>query len=207
VGRQWFWEVRYPGHGVTTANEIHIPARTRVNLVARTADVIHSFWVPKLNRKIDMIPGQTNRILLYADKPGAYRGQCAEFCGMQHANMALEVYADPPARFNAWLAHEARPAPPPTGAAASSGQKVFLGYPCSSCHTLRGSGAKGQIGPDLTHLASRRTLAALTIPNDPHDLARWIQKPQTVKPGNKMPGLKLSSRELRELIAFLEQTR
>jgi cytochrome c oxidase subunit 2 len=203
VARQWFWEIHYPGSAAVTANEIHIPARTRVNLVARTADVIHSFWVPELNRKIDTIPGRTNRILLYADAPGRYRGQCAEFCGLQHAHMGFLVLADPPARFRAWLADQARDRRAPMAAEARSGERVFLDQACSSCHTIRGTSARGRIGPDLTHLASRSTLAGDEIPNDPAHLRTWVLDPQHVKPGNKMPGLDLSGPQARALLDYL----
>jgi cytochrome c oxidase subunit 2 len=207
IGHQWFWEVRYPGTTAVTANEIHIPARTRVNLVGTTADVIHSFWVPRLNRKIDLVPGHRNRVLLYADKPGRYRGQCAEFCGLQHANMALYVFADPPARFQAWLAGVEQRSRPPMTAQERRGQQVFTSSGCSSCHTIAGTTARGLIGPDLTHLASRTTLAALTIPNRRAQLTRWILDPQGVKPGNRMPGFDLSGPDLQALLAYLETLR
>jgi cytochrome c oxidase subunit 2 len=204
TGNQWFWAVRYPGtSGAVTANEIHIPAGTRVNAVLRTDDVIHSFWVPQLNRKADMIPGHPNRILLYADHPGVYRGQCAEFCGLQHANMAMTVVVDPPARFRAWLTNMARPRQVPATAEQRRGEQVFLSERCSSCHTIRGTRANGTIGPDLTHLATRSTLAALTIPNTPRWLSRWISDPQQIKPGTKMPALGLSAAEIRSLVAYL----
>jgi cytochrome c oxidase subunit 2 len=204
AGRQWFWEVRYPGARVVTANEIHIPARTRVNVVALTGDVIHSFWVPQLNRKIDMIPGRRNRILLYADEPGRYRGQCAEFCGLQHAHMAMYVYAQEPADFERWLHAQAAPAQPPATPAQRAGRQAFAANACGSCHTIRGTGADGDVGPDLTHVGSRATLAALTLPNDAAALARWLRDPQHVKPGNRMPDLGLSDRDVDALVAYLE---
>jgi cytochrome c oxidase subunit 2 len=207
IAHQWFWEVRYPGTTAITANEIHIPARTRVDVAARTADVIHSLWVPELNRKIDMIPGHPNHILFYANRPGRYRGQCAEFCGLQHAHMALYVFADPPAAFRSWLANMDRSRPATTSAPARRGEQVFLSNACASCHTIRGTAARGQIGPDLTHLASRTTLAAVTIPNHPRDLDRWIRRPQEVKPGNRMPGLNLSRADYQALVAYLETLR
>ncbi len=207
VARQWFWEVRYPGSRAVTANEIHIPAQTRVNLVARTADVIHSFWVPRLNRKIDMVPGRTNRILLYADDPGAYRGQCAEFCGLQHAHMGFIVFADPPSRFRAWLSEQVGDRRAPSTAEERRGERVFLDQACSSCHTIRGTSADGRVGPDLTHLASRTTLAGNTIPNNRGYLGAWVQDPQHFKPGNKMPGLNLTQRESRELVDYLASLR
>ncbi|MFL5819199.1 MAG: c-type cytochrome [Solirubrobacteraceae bacterium] len=208
IGHQWFWEIRYPGTAAVTANEIHIPARTRVNVIARTADVIHSLWVPQLNRKIDMVPGHPNRILFYANRPGRYRGQCAEFCGLQHAHMALYVFADPPSAFRAWLANMARSRPSAASpAAAASGERVFLSNACASCHTIRGTSARGEIGPDLTHLATRTTLAAVTIPNHRGDLDRWVRRPQEVKPGNRMPALNLSRTDYRALVAYLETLR
>jgi cytochrome c oxidase subunit II len=207
VGHQWFWEVRYPGRTAVTANEIHIPAHTRVNVVATTDDVIHSFWVPQLNRKIDMIPGHRNRVLLIADKPGRYRGQCAEFCGPQHAHMAMYVYADTPARFRAWLAGIAAPRRAPAPGAPQRGERTFLANACASCHTIRGTPARGAVGPDLTHVGGRHTLAALTIPNRPDKLMSWLRDPQHVKPGNRMPSLGLTDAQLRDLTAYLEGLR
>jgi cytochrome c oxidase subunit 2 len=207
IGRQWFWEVRYPGTRAVTANEIHIPIGTRVNLVGTTDDVIHSIWVPQLNRKVDLIPGRTNRILLEADRPGRYRGQCSEFCGLQHAHMAVEVVAESPARFRAWLAGMARPARAPATPEERRGEQVFLSQSCSGCHEIRGTPARGQIGPDLTHLGSRQTLAALTTANNPAALTAWISDPQHLKPGAKMPAVALSSAELRALVAYLDNLR
>jgi len=207
VGHQWFWEVRYPGTSAVTANEIHIPVRTRVNVVAVTADVIHSFWVPRLNRKIDMIPGRSNRVLLYADKPGVYRGQCAEFCGAQHAHMAMKVFADPPDRFRAWLADMAAPRRPPTTPSQRTGEQVFLGEACASCHTIRGTSANGTVGPDLTHLATRTSLAADTIPNRRGYLGGWILDPQHVKPGNRMPAINLTGPQFQAVLDYLQSLR
>ena len=207
VGHQWFWEVRYPGTSAVTANEIHIPVRRRVRVVATTADVIHSFWVPELNRKIDMIPGRRNTVLLDAERPGVYRGQCAEFCGLQHAHMSLLVFADPPARFRAWLAAQARPARAPTTALERRGREAFLAAPCADCHELRGTPADGRVGPDLTHVASRTTLAANTILNDPARLAEWIRDPQHVKPGNLMPATRLAHADLVAVVAYLDGLR
>ena len=207
VGHQWFWEVRYPGTTAVTANEIHIPARTRVNVVAKSDDVIHSFWVPRLNRKIDTVPGHPNRLLLYADRPGVYRGQCAEFCGLQHAHMGTYVFADSPDRFRRWLRNMAAPRSPPATPTERRGERTFLGNQCASCHTIRGTAADGRVGPDLTHVATRRTLAALAIPNNGRFLERWIAQPQHVKPGNKMPTLGLTSAERRDVVAYLESLR
>jgi cytochrome c oxidase subunit II len=205
IGHQWFWEIRYPGGDAVTANELHIPVRTRVNVVGTTADVIHSLWVPELNRKTDLIPGRTNRMLLYADRAGTYPGQCAEFCGLQHAHMELLVVAQSRAAFDRWLRSENAPARQPAGAKAQLGQSIFASEGCDDCHQIRGTPAKGQVGPDLTHLASRRTLAGATIPNDRISLTDWLRDPQTVKPGNKMPQLQLSSGDIGALVAYLEE--
>jgi cytochrome c oxidase subunit II len=207
VGHQWYWEFRYPGTKAVTADEMHIPVDTRVNLVATTADVIHSFWVPALNRKIDTIPGQQNRILLYSNKAGVFRGQCAEFCGLQHAHMGMLVFVQPKAQFQAWLKRQSAPAAVPTSALARQGRQVFLSGPCSSCHTIRGTPARGFVGPDLTHLASRTTLAGVTIPNSRSYLARWIVDSQHFKPGNRMPDFRLTDSEQRALVAYLESLR
>jgi cytochrome c oxidase subunit 2 len=204
TGHQWWWEARYRGTDAVTANEIHIPTHTRVNVVVHTADVIHSFWVPQLNRKIDTIPGRSNRVLLEADKPGTYRGQCTEYCGLQHAHMALYVIAQPLPQFRAWLANMAKPARTPTTAAQRRGRRVFLQNACSGCHQIRGTSAHGTVGPDLTHLQTRQTLAAVTIPNRIGYLGGWILDPQHIKPGNKMPGLNLSGPDFRDLLAYLE---
>jgi cytochrome c oxidase subunit II len=205
IGHQWWWEVRYGNGHPVTANEIHIPVRTRVNVVATTADVIHSFWVPQLNRKIDMIPGQRNRVLLYADRVGKYRGQCSQFCGLQHANMGMYVFAQPTGAFRAWMKHMSMPAATPTTALARAGERLFMNSQCSSCHFIAGTPARGTVGPDLTHVASRSTLAAATIPNTPYWLAHWIHNPQTIKPGDRMPDLGLSWGKVHEIVAYLEE--
>lgn len=204
TGHQWWWEARYLGTSAVTANEIHIPVNTRVNLVVHSDDVIHSFWIPQLNRKIDTIPGRSNRIVLDAQRPGVYRGQCAEYCGVQHAHMAVYVIAQTKAKFRAWLANMARPAPKPQTAQQRKGLQVFLSNACAGCHQIRGTSADGTIGPDLTHLQTRRTLAALTIPNRKGYLGGWILDPQHVKPGNKMPGLNLGGPDFQALLAYLE---
>ena len=198
VGHQFWWEVRYPGSEAVTANEIHIPARTRVNVVATTDDVIHSFWVPQLNRKIDMVPGQRNRVLLEADEPGTYRGQCAELCGPAHSQMGMVVEAQPREEFQAWLDRMAEPA-------SAGSSEVFMRAGCADCHTVRGTPARGRVGPDLTHLQSRETLAALRVPNDREHLADWLRDPDHVKPGTRMPDLGLSDSEVDELVAYLER--
>ena len=207
IGHQWYWEFRYPGTHAVTADELHIPVGTRINLVATTADVIHSFWVPELNRKIDTIPRQQNRILLYANKAGIYRGQCAEFCGLQHAHMGMLVFVQPKARFRAWLRRQSAPAATPKTPLERTGEDAFQNGSCSSCHAIRGTPARGFVGPDLTHLASRTTLAGLTIPNRRDYLSRWIVDSQEFKPGNDMPDFHLSHGRLRALVAYLESLR
>jgi cytochrome c oxidase subunit 2 len=196
IGHQFWWEVRYPGTRAVTANEIHIPARTNVQVLLYTRDVIHSFWVPELNKKVDLIPEQVNRLLLYADKPGRYRGQCAEFCGLQHAHMGMYVFADPPAQFKRWLARESRPAP-------IAGSQIFVDK-CGSCHTIRGTQANTHVGPDLTHVGSRSSLAALTIPNSAERMREWIRDPQGLKPGSLMPVVSLNETQIRQLVSYLE---
>jgi cytochrome c oxidase subunit 2 len=205
IGHQFWWEVRYPGTSAVTANEIHIPLRTPVRLEVRTADVIHSFWVPELNRKIDTLPGTTNAIELYADAVGRYRGQCAEFCGLQHAHMGIWVYADPPAKFKQWLARQSRPAAAPKGSLAVAGRTAFLHGACATCHQIRGTSATSPVGPDLTHVAGRQTLAALTIPNTPAYLHDWIRNAQHFKAGNQMPSFGgLPDQQIRALVAYLD---
>lgn len=204
IGHQWWWEIRYPGSDAITANEIHIPVNTRVNVVLTTADVIHSFWVPQLARKIDEVPGRRNRVLLYANRTGSYRGQCAEFCGLQHANMALYVVAEPRSAFQTWLSDMSAGASAPSGG-ASTGEHLFMTDQCASCHMIRGTAASyGTVGPDLTHLATRSTLAAGTIPNTPAALEQWIVNPQSIKPGDRMPDLGLSHADARQIVAYLE---
>jgi cytochrome c oxidase subunit 2 len=208
IGHQWFWEVRYHGTPAITANEIHIPAATPVDVRVTTADVIHSFWVPRLNRKIDMIPGKLNRIELDAPHPGVYRGQCSEFCGLGHAQMAFDVIVQPPDQFRAWLQNQAQPAAQPSGTDATQGMHAFMTAGCQNCHAIRGTAASGRVGPDLTHLGSRRTLAALTIPNTPRSLFDWITNPQRIKPGARMPGFaSLPASERHALVTYLEGLR
>jgi len=200
-GKQWFWTVRYPAQHVTTANELHIPVGVPVRVRVHTDDVIHSFWVPELNRKIDMIPGYDNSVLLEADRAGIYRGQCAEFCGLQHANMAFYVVAEPRAAFGRWVAREQRPP-----AAGAPGATLFTQVGCGGCHTIAGL-STGTVGPDLTHVGGRMTLAAGTIPQTRADLERWIGDPQHIKPGNKMPALHLTGSQIKRLAAYLESLR
>lgn len=207
VARQFFWDVSYPGHGIRSANEIHIPVGVPVNVRVTSGDVIHSLWVPALNRKVDVIPGRTNVVTFDATRAGRFRGQCAEFCGPEHAEMALYVIAQPRTAFNAWLADESRPTTVPVSAELERGQQIFLGSDCEYCHRIAGTNASGTIGPDLTHIGSRSTLAAGTISNNPGSLAGWIIDPQHIKPGNKMPGTSLDGRDLQALVDYLESLR
>jgi cytochrome c oxidase subunit 2 len=199
VGHQWFWSISYGNHRGATANELHIPVRTRVNVIGTSADVIHSLWVPELNRKIDLIPGRTSRVLLDADRAGTYPGQCAEFCGAQHAHMELIVVAQPRAAFERWLRGQEQPA-----SSTGAGLQPFLQKGCANCHAIRGTPADAHVGPDLTHVGSRTTLAAGMIPNDRTHLRAWLSDPQGIKPGTKMANLPLSSRDLDALVSYLE---
>ena len=201
IGHQWFWEIRYDGVAETTVNELHIPVRTRVNVIGTTADVIHSIWVPELNRKADVIPGRTNRLLLYADRAGTYLGQCAEYCGLQHAHMQLMVVAEPRTRFEQWLRQLGQPA---AAAASGPGLQLFRKKGCANCHAIRGTSADSHVGPDLTHVGSRQTLAAGTIPNDLEHLREFIRDPQAVKPGAKMPQLPQTASQTDALARYLE---
>jgi cytochrome c oxidase subunit 2 len=175
-----------------------------VDVRLRTADVIHSFWVPSLTSKRDLIPSKTNQLWLQADRAGTYRGQCAEFCGVQHAGMSFLVVAQPAGAFRSWLADQARPASTPTAALAARGEQVFTSAACSSCHTVRGTSAQGDVGPDLTHFGSRQELGAGVAPNTTGWLGGWIADSQTVKPGNLMPPQPLPSADLQAVIAYLE---
>lgn len=204
VGHQFWWEVRYPEHEVVTANEIRIPADTPIRLLLRSEDVIHSFWAPQVAGKIDLIPGKTNELTFSVEEAGTYQGFCAEFCGLQHGRMRFLLIAESEAAFEDWLAEQAEPAADPVGDAEAAGREVFFEYGCAACHTVRGAGADGDVGPDLTHLASRRTLGAGTVPNRRGHLAGWVVDPQSVKPGNLMPPTPLSGEDLSALLAYLE---
>lgn len=203
IGHQFWWEVKYPEQGLVTANEIHIPIDTAIELRLSSTDVIHSFWVPELQGKMDLIPGRTNTSWINAREPGVYRGICAEFCGIQHAHMQFLVIAQPQEEFNAWVQGQQRPAVEPTTALQESGKGLFLGMTCVSCHTIQGTPANGKAGPDLTHLASRRTLAAVMLENNYENLAAWVVNPQAVKPGVGMPNFDFESSELEALLAYL----
>jgi cytochrome c oxidase subunit II len=203
LGHRWWWEVRYPEYGIVTANEIVIPAGRPVEILLSSDNVIHSFWVPQLHGKLDMTPGRVDSMWLQAERPGVYRGLCAEFCGLQHSKMQFLVIAQEPDEFNTWLARQQQPAPEPVDDLTFRGQQVFFSAACVYCHTIRGTPATGVLGPDLTHLASRRTLAAAVIENNRGNLAGWIVDPQNVKPGNLMPPTPLDAADLQALLAYL----
>jgi cytochrome c oxidase subunit 2 len=192
-----------PSKQVTTANEIHLPLNQRVLIRTNSSDVIHSLWIPNLHGKRDLIPGRTSELWLQADKAGVYRGQCAEFCGLEHAKMALLVVAEPQPAFNAWLDQQRQPARAPAHDLAAQGQGIFLSGPCALCHKITGTPAGSRLGPDLTHFASRRTIAAGVAPNTPGYLGAWITDPQHLKPGARMPSMALDSEDVQALIAYL----
>lgn len=207
-GQQWWWQVFYAGSGATpgfqTANEIHIPIGEDVQLRLESADVIHSFWVPSLAGKQDLVPGRSNTLLLRAEKPGVYRGQCSEFCGLQHSHMAIMVIAEARADYERWAASQRGNAVMPADPDAASGREAFLRKPCAACHTIRGTAANGTTGPDLTHIGGRQTIAAGLLETTRGSLAAWIADPQTLKPGNNMPMVTLTSAELQNISAYME---
>ncbi len=205
---QWWWGVHYPDYGFTTANEIHIPVGEPVTITLQSDDVIHAFWVPELHGKRDMMPDQEGRIWLQADEPGTYRGQCAEFCGRQHAKMQFLVIAHPPEEFELWVAQQQEaPSTNLDDDLIFRGQQVFLGSECVYCHAVEGTNATGTLGPDLTTLATRRELGAGTLPNTRGHLTAWIIDAQQFKPGNLMPPMPMSGGELQEMLAYLETLR
>jgi cytochrome c oxidase subunit 2 len=211
TGRQWWWEFAYPEQGVITANELHVPVGVPLRLEVTGGDVVHSFWVPQLGWKRDAVPGKTNIISVTVDEPGTYEGACSEFCGVQHAWMRIRLVAEPGAQFQAWIAAQRQPAGD-TGAAAGSslvgrGQQVFLNSTCVACHRVAGTPANGQVGPDLTHFASRATIGAGVAPNTPDTLRRWVQDARAIKPGVLMPSFAFSGDDLDALVAYLQSLR
>ena len=206
-GRQFWWRITYGDSAsprrVTTANELVIPAGRPVAITLTSSDVIHSFWPPELHGKVDLTPGYTTALTLSADRAGIYEGRCAEFCGLQHAKMRFRVVALPPERFTEWYESESRPAAPPADSVTARGQAVLLASSCGLCHTVRGTAARGTTGPDLTHLASRSTIAAGTLPNTRGHLGGWILDPQRIKPGTHMPRSQLGAGDLNALLAYL----
>jgi cytochrome c oxidase subunit 2 len=207
IGHQWWWEVRYPNPQadltVITANEIHIPVGTPIVVLTASRDVIHSFWAPNIDGKRDLLPGYQSAFSFQVDKPGIYRGQCAEFCGEQHAHMGFEMFAESAENFNAWLSQQRKPAAEPQDTEAIQGRQVFLTHACVLCHTVRGTDAGSKTGPDLTHLATRRMIASGTLSNTPGSLGGWITDPQRIKPGVRMPPNQMSGDELQALVSYL----
>ena len=206
VGHQWWWEVRYPG-GVTTANELHLPVGEPVTVRVRSADVIHSLWVPALAGKMDALPDKANTLVLQADEPGVHRSECAEFCGLQHRHMKLIVTAEPAEQYRSWISRQQRPAAEPATAAARSGREVFLQSGCASCHTVRGVTVAIGKAPDLTHIADRPILGAGALENTAEELAAWVRDPHASKEGVLMPKPELTDEQLRDLLAYLGELR
>jgi cytochrome c oxidase subunit 2 len=211
IGHQWWWEFQYhdvtPSDFVTSPNELHIPVGVPVHIKAISRDVIHSFWVPNLHGKRDLIPGQVTNTWIQADQPGVYRGQCAEFCGHQHANMAFVVVAEPMDKFLAWIGSQRQPASEPQTDEARRGRDVFLQSTCVMCHTVRGTSAGARLGPELTHVGSRMTIAAGTLPNTRGHLGGWVADPQSVKPGVRMPPNPLEPPDLQAVLTYLRSLR
>ena len=211
MGHQWWWEIQYsdsePDKSFKTANEIHIPTGEPVLLQLATRDVIHSLWIPNIHGKRDLIPGRVNKLWIQADRAGVYRAQCAEFCGLQHAHMALVVVAEDRAKFDAWKSHQQTAANEPVTPQQIHGREVFLSLPCVNCHAITGTDAYATLGPDLTHLASRPTLAAGQLLNTKGNLAGWISNASAIKPGTMMPPNEMSGAELQDLLAYLENLR
>lgn len=208
TAKQWWWQVKYndpvPNRSFETANEIRLPVGVPVRFVLKSQDVIHSFWIPNLHGKTDLIPGRVNETVVIAEREGNFRGQCAEFCGFQHAHMALSVEAMPRDRFEAWREAQLAPAAAPAEDQSREGLRVFLTSACVMCHTVRGTTAGSRVGPDLTHVASRPTLGAGTLPYSKGNLAGWIADPQRMKPGAQMPVTGLSPDQLRSVLAYLD---
>jgi cytochrome c oxidase subunit 2 len=211
IAHQWWWDVRYkhavPSQNFRTANELHLPNGVPVRVTLKSNDVIHSFWVPNIAGKQDLIPGRVTDIVVRPEREGLYRGQCAEFCGLQHAHMALDVTVQSPAEFEAWRRRQLVPAPPPATRPQQAGFAYFMNRECSNCHQIIGTPAAGQVAPDLTHLASRKSIGAGTLPMGRGQLYAWVADPQRVKPGNHMPYIGLEPAELHSVVAYLESLR
>ena len=206
VGEEWWWRIDYPDAGVITANEIHVPVGQKVEIELISDNVIHSLWVPELNGKQDLVPGQLNHLRFTADKVGRYEGLCAEFCGIQHAHMQFVVFVDSADDYQTWLSANAAGAAP-TESLAQSGRQLFESTSCAGCHTVRGTSALGTNGPDLTHVGSRSTIAAGTLDNTPDGMADWLRHTQTLKHGALMPQVQLTDAEVSDLVAYLEGLR
>ena len=204
IGHQFWWEYHYKDMGIVSANELHLPVGRPVELELRGADVIHSFWIPRLGGKTDVVPGRRNHMSVRADRPGTYLGQCTEFCGLSHANMRLRAIAQRPADFDAWAAGQRQPAAtPPPDSPAAAGLTVFNQRGCAGCHTIEGV-SKGMVGPNLTHVHSRTTFAGSTFAMSPENLRTWLRDPPAAKPGSKMPNLHLQPADITKLIDYLE---
>jgi cytochrome c oxidase subunit 2 len=208
TGKQWWWQIEYedaePSKIFQTANELHLPQGRPVQLLLQSNDVIHSFWIPGLQGKKDLIPGHQTSLWITAERSGLFRGQCAEFCGYQHAHMGLLAVVESPEDFARWQEAQRQSAPPPTAASAQRGQEVFLHRTCAMCHAIQGTPADSHVGPPLTHLATQQTIAAGSFPNTRGYLAGWILDPQALKPGTRMPPNPLSPDELRDLLDYLD---
>lgn len=206
IGHQWWWEIRYPAYGpnVVTANEFHLPAGRTTLVELTSADVVHSFWVPRMGGKMDVVPTRVTHLWFTPQATGEFLGQCVEFCGIQHANMRLRLFVDTPAQFEAWVKRQGSEAVQPASGSAREGAEVFQRGACVACHTIRGTAAQGVVGPDLTHVGSRTTLAAGMLKNNAGSLARWVQDPQGVKEGARMPNLPLSGADVAALVAYLQ---
>jgi cytochrome c oxidase subunit 2 len=205
IGHQWWWEYQYPDLGITTANELHLPTGQSSQLEITSADVIHSFWVPQLGWKQDGNPGQTHTMWVEVDQPGTIEGACAEYCGTEHAWMRIRVVAQPPDQFQAWMHQQQQPAPAPATDLERQGQQLFESNTCVSCHTIQGTSAQGDVGPDLTHLGSRSIIAGGVLDNTPDNLQRWVQHADDVKRGALMPNFNtLSDQQAQALTAYLE---
>ena len=220
IGHQWWWEIRYPRTGATTANEIHLPVGKRVLVALQSADVVHNLWLPQLGGKMQMIPGQTDYMWLEADAPGTYLGACSEFCGSEHAWMLLRAIAQPTAQFDAWQRLQLRPAARPTVGTVvlhrdgqsvagdpARGLALFAGLSCASCHAISGTAYQAMIGPSLTHMGGRQTLAAGRLTNTLANMEAWLRDPQALKPGAHMPNLNLDRSQIRDLTVYLEGLR
>jgi cytochrome c oxidase subunit 2 len=204
AGEDWWWRVHYTGTSIDTANEIHLPTGRPIEIRLTSDNVVHSFWVPQLAGKMDVIPGQRNTLRFTVNKPGVYRGQCAEFCGLQHANMAFWVIAESPGLFERWLTDHANPTLEPASETAAQGQVVFQRQACAGCHTIRGTTARGTRGPDLTDFGSRRSIGSGAADNTPANLRQWITDAPSIKPGVLMPPITLSGADARSIVAYLE---
>ena len=205
VGHRWWWEFDFSEQGFKTANEVYVAAARITSIDVESVDVIHSFWVPQMGGKVDMIPGRVNHIRFVPLKEGEYLGECSEFCGEQHGKMRFLFVVVSAEEYSAWVHDQAEPAEQPTGAEAVAGGKLIQTIACGSCHTIRGTPSKGTFGPDLTHFGSRRGIAAYTLPNTPENLLAWLQDPQAIKPACTMPTVPLPLREQQQLVAYLEE--